>query len=67
MEKVMDDEMYLAHCSRCGYKISKSAPGTRSMVVCPRCGCELEVRVDETTVHVAVLKLKATRDARAAR
>lgn len=61
------DEMYWAHCCWCGHKISKSAPGTKSETVCPRCGAELEVCVEGKAVRVAVLKMKEPRTVTAAR
>lgn len=66
MEERMENEMLWAHCCRCGQKISKSAPGTKSQTVCPRCGSELEVRVEGKAVRVAVLKMKEPRAAAAA-
>ena len=63
MEKFMENDMYWTHCCRCGYRISKSAPGTKSQLVCPRCGCELEVWVDGQAVKVTVLKMKESRRA----
>ena len=65
MEKTMDG-MYWTHCCRCGYRISQSAPGTKSRMICPRCGSELEVRVEGTGVSVDVLKIKEPRAAAAA-
>ena len=67
MEERMENEMYWAYCCWCGQKISKSAPGTKSETVCPRCGSELEVRVEGKAVRVAVLRMKEPRAAVAAR
>ena len=67
MEGKMDRDMFLAYCCRCGYRISKSAPGTKSQLVCPRCGSELEVRVDGKAVMVTVLNMKEPRAAVTAR
>ena len=58
MEGRMLNEMFWTHCCRCGYRISKSAPGTKSQLICPKCGSELEVWVDGKAVKVTVLKMK---------
>ena len=52
MEGIMVNEMFWKHCCHCGYRISKSAPGTKSLLVCPKCGSELEVAVDGKAVKV---------------
>jgi len=67
MEERMENEMYWAYCCWCGQKISKSAPGTKSLLSCPRCGSELEVSVDGRAVKVTVLKMKEPRAAVMAR
>jgi len=67
MEGIKANEMFWTHCCHCGFKISKSAPGTKSETVCPRCGSELEVRVEGKAVRVAVLRMKEPRAAAAAR
>lgn len=61
MEGIKLTKMYWTHCSLCGYRISKSAPGTKSQLVCPKCGSELEVWVDGNAVKVTVLKMKEPR------
>ena len=67
MEGIMVNEMFWTHCCHCGYRISKSAPGTKSLLVCPKCGSELEVAVDGKAVKVKVLKMKEPRGAVMAR
>lgn len=67
MEGIMMNEMFWTHCCHCGYRISKSAPGTKSLLVCPKCGSELEVAVDGKAVKVTVLKMKEPRGAVMAR
>ena len=41
MEGIMVNEMFWTHCCHCGYRISNSAPGTKSLLVCPKCGKNL--------------------------
>ena len=67
MEGIKANEMLWTHCCHCGFKISKSAPGTKSLLSCPRCGSELEVSVDGRAVKVTVLKMKEPRAAVMAR
>ena len=67
MEGIRDEDMLLTCCCRCGYRISKSAPGTKSLLSCPKCGSELEIRVRDQAVMVTVLKLKEPRAAATAR
>ena len=52
------NEMLWAHCCCCDYRVSRSAPGTKSILVCPKCGSTLEIRVDSKTVRVTILKMK---------
>lgn len=59
MEGIMVNEMFWTHCCHCGYRISKSAPGTKSLLVCPKCGSELEVAVDGKAVKVSLMMYTA--------
>lgn len=58
MERNTEIEMLYTHCCRCGYRISKSAPGTKSLLTCPKCGSDLEVSVDGKAVKVTLLRGK---------
>lgn len=57
----MTNEMLMIHCCNCGHLVSKSASGTRSIMVCPKCSAELEVTVNSMTVTVTVLRTKEDR------
>ncbi len=58
MEKYRENEMYLTHCCKCGRQVSRSAPGTLSVMTCPKCGSELKVKVDGHAVMVTLLNFK---------
>lgn len=58
MENISEMEMLLTHCCRCGYRISRSAPGTKSLITCPKCGSDLEVSVDGKAVKVTLLNVR---------
>lgn len=46
----------LTFCSNCGHKLGRSADGTQTETVCPKCGAEIEYTVDEQTVIVKIIK-----------
>lgn len=60
MEGIMVNEMFWTHCCHCGYRISKSAPGTKSLLVCPKCGSELEVAVDGNDNRITNISYDST-------
>ena len=39
----MNNDMLMTHCCNCGHLVSKSASGTKSIMVCAKCGAEIEV------------------------
>ena len=41
----MNNDMLMTHCCNCGHLVSKSASGTKSIMVCAKCGAEIEVTV----------------------
>ena len=41
----MNNDMLMTHCCNCGHLVSKSASGTKSIMVCAKCGAEIEVIV----------------------
>lgn len=57
----MNNEMLMTHCCNCGHLVSKSASGTKSIMVCPKCSAELEVAVNGKAVTVTVLRIKEGR------
>ena len=67
MEDRMEKDMFLTYCCRCGYRVGKTAPGSNWMVTCPKCGSELEIKVEGTVVQVAVLKMRQPQRAMVAR
>ena len=42
----MNNDMLMTHCCNCGHLVSKSASGTKSIMVCSKCGAEIEVTVN---------------------
>ena len=42
---MMNNDMLMTHCCNCGHLVSKSASGTKSIMVCAKCGAEIEVTV----------------------
>lgn len=53
----MNNDMLMTHCCNCGHLVSKSASGTKSIMVCAKCGAEIEVTVaGKGTVDEKVLK-----------
>ena len=53
--------MTMTHCCNCGHLVSKSASGTKSIMVCAKCGAEIEVTVAGKAVTVTLLRVKETR------
>lgn len=53
-----DIEMLLAHCCHCGRLIGKSASGTKSILICSKCGAEIEVCVSGGAVTVTLLRVR---------
>lgn len=57
----MNNEMLMTHCCNCGHLVSKSASGTKSIMVCSKCGAEIEVTVCGKAVTVTLLRVKEAR------
>ena len=58
---MMNNDMLMTHCCNCGHLVSKSASGTKSIMVCAKCGAEIEVTVAGKAVTVTLLRVKETR------
>lgn len=58
---MMNTELLMTHCSNCGHLVSKSASGTKSIMVCSKCGAEIEVTVNGKAVTVTLLRVKEPR------
>lgn len=56
-----NNEMLMTHCANCNHLVSKSASGTKSIMVCSKCDAELEVAVNGKAVTVTVLRIKDAR------
>lgn len=56
-----NNEMRMTHCSNCGHLVSKSAPGTKSIMICSKCGAEVEVAVSDKAVTITLLRTKERR------
>lgn len=61
VERTENEVVYMAHCCLCGYRLGKSAPGSKVYLTCPRCGSELEIQVEKGAVHVLLLRTKRER------
>ena len=55
----MNNDMLMTHCCNCGHLVSKSASGTKSIMVCAKCGAEIEVTVAGKAVTVTLLRVKS--------
>lgn len=62
MEQMGNEVAYMTHCCLCGYRLGKSAPGSKVYMTCPKCGSELEIQVENSAVHVILLKTKRKRN-----
>lgn len=67
MEKDMVNKALYYFCCKCGHPAGRAEPGSKWSMTCPKCGSQLEVRVEGMAVHVAVRKMKEPRVAAAAR
>ena len=57
----MNNDMLMTHCCNCGHLVRKYASGTKSIMVCAKCGAEIEVTVAGKAVTVTLLRVKETR------
>ena len=67
MEKDMVNKALYLFCCKCGRPVGQAEPGSKWSMTCPKCGSQLEVKVEGMAVHVAVRKMKEPRVAAAAR
>lgn len=52
---MMNNDMLMTHCCNCGHLVSKSASGTKSIMVCAKCGAEIEVTVAGSLIGLCLL------------
>ena len=53
----MNTELLMTHCCNCGHLVSRSASGTKSIMICQKCGSEIEITVSGRTVTVSYTHL----------
>lgn len=57
----MNTDLLMTHCCNCGHLVSRSASGTKSIMICQKCGSEIEITVSGRTVTVTILRAKEAR------
>ena len=38
LERTEKEVVYMTHCCLCGYRLGKTAPGSKVYMTCPKCG-----------------------------
>ena len=60
------NDIYSVHCPQCGYRVCRSASCTKTQLVCPRCGAELEVGVENKIIKIVVIHTKEEKKSQSA-